>query len=111
MEMIPVDLKSLKVAMSAHNSRKRDASYNEHFNADHKLGSFSARNICRMIAVSTCGNGTAKITMKDAIRWAQGMLPVGMGYKSQDIQPWFEGVVALLRNDGKRKERENERAA
>jgi hypothetical protein len=98
MERQTVTFIDFKLAMQAHNAGKREASFNENFNKANKLGSLSARNICYQIANSKCGNKLAKITLKDAISWAQSMLPAGMGgYPSQEIKPYFEQLVTDLK--------------
>ena len=87
--------KQLREAIAAHN-RGGDISFNENWNALHKLGNNTTRSICRQAAYGKCGDDKDKITMKDLVEWSKGMLPVGVGYKNQDIDDDIKPYVKLL---------------
>jgi septin family protein len=85
-----------KQAMSAHN-KGLEVTANDNYNEMKKLGTERARAECRAIANSKTGSATGKISLKNAIDWAKGMLPKGKGYPSQDITPMNEPFVTWLK--------------
>jgi len=86
----------IRQAIAAHN-KKLECSTNDNWNKANKCGTNACRSICRSIAYRKTGEGSAKITWKDAVEWSQSMLPTGAGYPSQDITPSNEPYVMLLR--------------
>jgi hypothetical protein len=79
-------IKELKIAIAAHN-KNTDVSFNESWNKANNAGSILMRQICKKIAWNKWGGGIRKISLNDAKKWAETLLPPGAGYPSQDCVP------------------------
>lgn len=87
--------RDLSDAIKAHN-RGADNSANDNYNLANRLGSNHARTICRLAAASHTGDSRSKVSLSIISAWADGLLPVGAGYRTQDRHDWMLPYIATL---------------
>jgi len=79
-EFLPVTMKHLKEAIKAHNSKRENPSFNEHYNVQQKIGTHMARALCTAADYYKYGAmGKGKLTLDDLVIFAQSIPPDGSG--------------------------------